>query len=74
MRQIIISRMRRSRAFTVLEISIAVLIAGLFYMTFVPATLSMIESAKITTTNQEVKEYSEAIDNFLKRMDAYQTH
>lgn len=66
MRQISISRMRCSRAFTVLEISVGILIASLFYMTFVPATLSMIETAKSTTTNEEIKEFSEKIDSFLK--------
>ncbi|MEQ8289961.1 MAG: prepilin-type cleavage/methylation domain-containing protein [Gammaproteobacteria bacterium] len=57
---------RRSRAFTVIEVAIVVLIAGLATVTFSPAALKMMESAQINETEGEITDLIADIDKFIK--------
>ncbi len=57
---------RRSRAFTVIEVAIVVLIAGLAIVTFSPAALKMMESAQINETEGEITDLIADIDKFIK--------
>ena len=61
-----IDSFKKSKAFTLVEMSIALIIIGLFFMTFSPAALKMMESAKITTTSETIKEMQTDIDQFFK--------
>ena len=58
-------KLRRQRAFTVIELSVAVLIAGLIFMTFAPAVMKMMDAAKIDETEDEIVELVDAIDDFI---------
>lgn len=61
----------KSKAFTIVEFSVAIIIVGLFFMTFSPAALKMIESAKITTTTDEIEDMQTEIDDFYKTNGRY---
>lgn len=57
---------RRSRAFSVIEVAIVVLIAGLAIITFSPAALKMMESAQINEAEGEITDFIADIDKFIK--------
>lgn len=62
---------KKNKAFTTIEIAVVVIIVSLFFMTFSPAALKMVESAKITTATQAMKEIQADIDNFYKENGRY---
>ena len=57
---------QRCRAFTVIEIAVAVLVVGLAVMTFTPVALKMMDSAKTSTAEQEIIEMAADIDDFIE--------
>ena len=60
-----------SKAFTTIELAVEVIIIGLFLMTFSPAALKMIESAKTETTTQVIEDMQTDIDDFFKKNGRY---
>ena len=60
-----------NRAFTTVELAVAVIIIGLFFMTFSPAALKMVESAKTETTTQVIEDMQTDIDDFYKDNGRY---
>ena len=62
----VITSSYKSKAFTIIELAVAIVIAGLFFMTFSPAALKMVETAKINTTTQVIKDMENDIEQFFK--------
>lgn len=60
-----VCKRRQHRAFTVIEIAVTVIIAGLIVMTFAPAALKMMETAQINETEDEITELIAEIDKFI---------
>lgn len=60
-----VCKRRQHRAFTVIEVAVTVIIAGLIVMTFAPAALKMMETAQINETEDEITELIAEIDKFI---------
>jgi len=58
---------KQNKAFTIIEFGVVVVIIGLFFMTFSPAMLKMVDSAKTSTTTEVIKEMETGIDDFYKK-------
>jgi general secretion pathway protein G len=62
---------KKNKAFTLIEFGVVVLIMSLFYMTFSPAVVKMMDSANTTTSVDEISEMSASIDDFFKTNGRY---
>jgi len=62
MKLIAINRRQKSKAFTVLEIAVVLIIASLTFMTLSPAILTIIETSAVMETSEEIVELQSDID------------
>lgn len=60
-----------SRAFTLIEFAMVILIAGLLYGMVSPAIIYHIEKANVEVTEQSVQTIAEDIDDFFKKTGSY---
>ena len=58
---------QKSKAFTVIEIAIGLMIVSLLYMTISPAIISSMNNAKVTNSSSEIEEMQVTIDDFYKK-------
>lgn len=66
MKSVAIKGKQNSKAFTVLEFAVVMIIISLTYMTISPAVIRMVETANIKNVEQEVTNIQADIDDFLK--------
>jgi general secretion pathway protein G len=62
---------RGNKAFTLIEFGVVLVIIGLFFMTFTPAMLKMVETSKTTNATQVIKEMQTDIEDFYKTNGRY---
>jgi general secretion pathway protein G len=62
---------KKNKAFTALEFAAVIIIIGLFFMTFSPAMIKMADTAKTSTTIDEITEIQVAIDAFYSSNGIY---
>ncbi len=66
--QLSLSRNRqKSKAFTLIEISVGLMIVSLLYMTISPAIISSMNNAKSSISSSDVEEMQTTIDDFFKK-------
>ena len=63
----------RSRAFTLIEIMVVVVILGILAATIIPQFMGTTSDAKISSAKSNVAEIGAAIDRFYVHMDRYPT-
>ena len=64
MKFIAINRRQKSKAFTVLETAVVLMIVSLTFMTLSPAILTIIETAEVMDTSDEIVVFQTDIDEF----------
>ena len=62
-----LSKRQKSKAFTVIEIAVGMMIVALVYTTVTPAIIASINNAKTSTTNNDIEEAQTEIDDFYKK-------
>ncbi len=62
-----LSQRQKSKAFTVIEIAVGMMIVSLIYMTVSPAIVASVNNAKTSTTSNVIEESITTIDDFFKK-------
>jgi general secretion pathway protein G len=71
MRLITVNKRQKSKAFTLIELALTIIVISLTYMTVSPAIFKFIDVAKSKDANGEITEIQSEIDTFLKENGRY---
>jgi general secretion pathway protein G len=71
MRLITVNKRQKSKAFTLIELALTIIVISLTYMTVSPAIFKFVNVAKSKEANSEITEIQSDIDTFLKDNGRY---
>ena len=66
MKYITVNRRQKNKAFTIIELVVTILIVTLFYFTLAPAILGMVDKVNSKTTEDEITDMQDLIDDFFE--------